>query len=94
MLSGVDEPPCEPIDPEPAVRVEHHLDDGSVFEPKRDGRAKCGAQHARATRRRLLIELVDCHFCPQAERLHIAAEISGIVRKGGTCARATRSDQA
>ena len=47
-LSSIEKSTCEPIDPEPAIGVEHHLDDGSVFEPERDGRAKRGAQHARA----------------------------------------------
>jgi hypothetical protein len=92
-LSGIDEPAREPIDPEPAIGVEHHFDDGSVFEPKRDGRTKRRAQHARAARRRLLIEMVDCHFRPQAWPA-IAAVISGIIRKVRMCARATRSDLA
>ena len=65
-LSGIDEPAREPIYPKPAIGVEHHLDDGSVFEPERDGWAKRGAQHARAARHNLLIEMVDCHFRPQA----------------------------
>src|SRR5450755_114486 len=93
-LSGIDESTREPIDPEPAIRVEHHFDNGRVFEPKRDGRAKRRAQHARAARGRLLIEMVDCHFRPPRWRLRIAAEMSGIIRKMRMCARATRSDQA
>jgi hypothetical protein len=93
-LSGIDEAAGEPIDPEPAIGVEHHLDDRSVFEPKRDGRSERGAQHAGAARRRLLIEMMDCHFGPQAWRLRIAAEMSGIIRKVRMCARATGSDQA
>ena len=83
-LSGIDEPTREPIDPEPTVGVEHDLNDGSVFEPKRDRRAKRGAQHARATRRRLLIEMVDCHFRPPLDDRQLAAAMSGAIRKGRT----------
>ena len=54
----------QPIDPEPAVRVEHYLNDGGVLQPERDRRTERGAQHARAARRRLLIEMMDCHFRP------------------------------
>jgi hypothetical protein len=37
----------EPIDPEPAIGIQHHLDDRRVFEKGGDGRAERGAQHAR-----------------------------------------------
>jgi hypothetical protein len=63
-LSGIEKSTREPIDPEPTVGVEHDLNDRGVFEPERDRRPKRGAQHARTTGRRLLIELVDCHFRP------------------------------
>ena len=63
-LSRIRKSTREPIDPEPTVGVEHDLNDGRVFKPECDRRAKRGAQHARATRRRLLIELVDCHLRP------------------------------
>jgi len=63
-LSGIGKSTRQPVDPEPTVGVEHNLDDRWVFKPERDRRAKRGAQHARATRRRLLIELVDCHLRP------------------------------
>ncbi len=43
----------EPVDPEPPVRVEHHLDDRRVFQETGDGRAEGGAQHARAAKDRL-----------------------------------------
>ena len=41
-------PPDEPVDPEPAVGIEHHLDDGRIFEIGSDRWAERGAQHARA----------------------------------------------
>jgi hypothetical protein len=62
--SGIDKPARQPIDPEPAVRVEHDLDDSGIFQPKRNGRAKRGPQHARAARGCFLIEVMDCHVCP------------------------------
>jgi hypothetical protein len=43
----------EPVDPEPPVRVEHHLDDRRVFQETGDCRAEGGAQHARAAKDRL-----------------------------------------
>ena len=63
-LSGIGKSTRQPVDPEPAVRIEHNFDDRWVFKPERDSRPERGAQHARATRRRLLIELMDCHFRP------------------------------
>jgi hypothetical protein len=38
----------EPVDPQPPIRVQHHLDDRFVFEIARDGRAERRAQHPRA----------------------------------------------
>ena len=61
-LSRIDKPTGQPIDPEPAVGVEHDFDDGGVFQPKRNGGAKCGAQHARAARGCFLVEMMDCHL--------------------------------
>jgi hypothetical protein len=48
---GVAETPGQAVDPQPAVRVEHHLDDGRVVQPACD-RSHRGAQHADAARRR------------------------------------------
>ena len=47
-LAGIREPFRKPVDPEPAVGVEHHLDDRRVFEEAGDGGTERGAQHARA----------------------------------------------
>jgi hypothetical protein len=52
----------QPVDPEPAVGVEHYLDDAGVFEISGDRRPKRRAQHARATG--------EC-FGPKRDRLHI-----------------------
>ena len=47
-LAGVRQAPRQPVDPEPAVGIEHHLDDRWVFEQAGDRRPERGAQHARA----------------------------------------------
>ena len=38
----------QPVDPNPAVGIEHHLDDAGIFEIAGDRRSERGAQHARA----------------------------------------------
>src|SRR5665213_1971417 len=63
-LACIGQPTSQPIDPEPAIGVEHHLDDCRVLQPESNARAKCGAQHARATRGCFLIEMMDCHLRP------------------------------
>jgi hypothetical protein len=52
-LARIGQPFGEPVDPDAPVGVQHHLDDGGVFQKARDGRAERGAQHARAARDRL-----------------------------------------
>jgi hypothetical protein len=32
-FAGIRQAPCQPIDPEPAVGIEHDFDDRGVFEP-------------------------------------------------------------
>src|SRR5258708_3736405 len=98
-LAGIDQSTGQPIDPEPAVGVEHYLDDCGILQPERNTRTKCCAQHARATRRRLLIEMVDSHLCPpnitdQLWRPRVAVVMLGMIRRGRRRACATRSDQA
>ena len=41
------------IDPEPAIGIEHHLDDAWIFQPRGDRGTERGAQHARTARGRL-----------------------------------------
>ena len=55
-LARIGKPARQPIDPEPPVGVEHHLDDAGVFEERGDRRPERGAQHARAARDRLGLE--------------------------------------
>ena len=64
-FAGIDQTTRQPIDPETTVWIEHDFNDRGIFEEERYGWTKCGAQHARATRSRLLVEMVDCHLCPQ-----------------------------
>ena len=46
--AGVADAFPEPIDPQAAIGVEHHFDDGGVFKPGRDRRSERRAQHPRA----------------------------------------------
>ena len=47
-VAGILEAAGEAVDPEPAVGIEHDLDDAWIFQMSRDQRAERGAQHARA----------------------------------------------
>ena len=46
--AGVGNPFAQPIDPQPAVRVQHHLDHGGIIQPGRNRRPQRRAQHPRA----------------------------------------------
>ncbi len=60
--AGILEPARQPVDPEPAVGIEHHLDDAGVFEVAGDRRPERGAQHARAAGEGFGPE-GDCRHC-------------------------------
>ena len=62
---GVVQAPRQPVDPEPAVGVEHHLDDRRVFEEAGDGGTERGAQHARAAGEGLGMKWCDRHDRPR-----------------------------
>jgi hypothetical protein len=64
-FAGIDKAARQPIDPDPTVGIKHDLNDFRIFQEQRDSWTKCGAQHARATRGRFLIEMVNCHLRPQ-----------------------------
>ena len=55
----------QPVDPQPAIGVEHHLDDRGVLQVSRNGGAKRAAEHARAARDRLCLSRMNCHRRPQ-----------------------------
>ena len=59
--AGVFQSTRQPVDPEAAIRVEHDLDDGRVFEVAGDGWPKRSAQHACAASK---------HFGPEGDRRH------------------------
>ena len=48
QLTRIGKPFGKPVDPEPPIGIEHHLDDRGVFQKAGDGGAERGAQHARA----------------------------------------------
>jgi len=62
LLACVAQPFREPVDPQPPVRVQHHLDDGGVFQMPGDGRTQRRAQHPRAAGKTLM--LMCCHANP------------------------------
>ena len=64
-FAGIDQTTRQPIDPEATIWIEHDLDNLGVFQEERDGWTERGTQHARATRSRFLIEMVNCHLRPQ-----------------------------
>ena len=47
LLTAVRDALAQPIDPQPAIRVEHHLDHLVIVEPCRDRWTERGAQHPR-----------------------------------------------
>ena len=67
-LLRLDQTARKPIDPEPTIWIEHHFDDGRVFEPARDRRPERGAQHARAPGNDLCLEGMDRHRHPDLQR--------------------------
>ena len=67
--AGILQPARQPVDPEPAVGIEHHLDDAGVFEIAGDRRSERGAQHARAAGKGFGPERGCRHIEPRETRL-------------------------
>jgi len=63
-LSGVGKALGQPVNPEPSIGIEHHLDDRRVFQESGDGGAKGGAQHARASKDRFRLLVRNRHVVP------------------------------
>ena len=63
-LLRLDQAGRQPVDPEPPIGVEHHFDDGRIFEPGCDGGPERGAQHAGAPGNDLCLEGMDRHRHP------------------------------
>ena len=55
---------AEAVDPEPAVGIEHDLDDARIRQPACDGRPERGAQHPCAPRCLFGPGGVNDHLCP------------------------------
>src|SRR3546814_8266433 len=53
QFTRVGKPSGKPVDPEPPIGVEHHLDDRGVFQKPGDRRPEGRAQHARTAKDRL-----------------------------------------
>ena len=54
----------QPVDPEPPIGVEHHLDDRGIFQKRGDRRPEGCAQHSRTAKNRFRF-LVSCrHVVP------------------------------
>ena len=63
-LPRVGETLRQTIHPKATIGVQHHLDDGGVFEEPRDRGTKRGAQHARAANKCLRFEVCGGHLSP------------------------------
>ena len=55
-FAGLDEPFSEPVHPQATIRIEHHLDDGWIFNPRSDRGPKRSAQHSRTAGYRFHLE--------------------------------------
>src|ERR1700756_114915 len=87
-LSGILESALEPVDPEPAVWIEHHLDDRSVLQEGCDSRTESRAQHARAARGGLVVALGPNHSrpprCPARSRRTSETNRKGMITSAAT----------
>jgi hypothetical protein len=54
----------QPINPKPAVGIQHHLDDGGIFEKGCDCRPKRRAQHTRAAGNCVRRQNLERHIFP------------------------------
>jgi hypothetical protein len=63
-MPGFGEARSQPVDPEPTVRVQHHLDDRWLLKLGGDGRSEGGAQHSRSARAGELLERMKRHGRP------------------------------
>src|SRR5262249_20470680 len=84
--AGILKPSRKTVDPQPAVRVEHHLHDRGIFEVAADGAAERGAEHSRAAFEGLRSES-DCAHAEPRGSPRLEADVStGSSRKSLECA--------
>ena len=82
--AGVFQSAPQPVDPEPAIGVEHHLDDAGVFEIAGDRGSQGGAQHARAAGEGLGPE-GDCrHYEPRKRASSRRMDQRGRLERAGS----------
>ena len=67
-LARIGQPFGEAVDPDASVRIQHHLDDGVIFQKPRDGGAERGAQHARAACVTFRMMMCSRHVAPISSR--------------------------
>jgi hypothetical protein len=67
--TGVFEAARQPVDPQATVGIEHHLDDGRIFQVGGDRRPERGTQHARAAGESFRSEGYRRHCEPRKVRL-------------------------
>jgi hypothetical protein len=64
QLTRIGKPFGKPVDPEPPIGIEHHLDDRGIFQKAGDRRPEGRAQHAGTAKERFRF-LVSCrHVVP------------------------------
>lgn len=81
-FTGVGKALREPVDPEPPIGVEHHLDDRGIFQKGGDRRPESRAQHARTAKDRFRF-LVSCrHVVPFSCGSAESGPGSGMSRRG------------
>ena len=76
--AGVLEAARQPVDPEPAVGIEHHLDDAGIFEIAGNRWPQRGAQHPRAAGESFGSEGDRRHGHAPLRRLGPEADVSGV----------------
>lgn len=64
----VDQATRQPVDPQPPIRIEHHLDDRFIFEVAGNRCAKRTTKHARAARIRFRLNGMAWHRRPHPVR--------------------------
>ena len=67
-LARIGKPLGQTVDPQPPVRVQHHLDHGRIFQKPRNGRPERGPQHARTALDRFRSVMVGGHVGPVSWR--------------------------
>ena len=64
-VTGVFQTTGEPVDPDPAVGIEHDFDNARIFKIARYYRPQGGAQHARTSGKRFSLNGTGIHIGPQ-----------------------------